>query len=45
MGIQRNVRKGKITSHFALTICTSEKLRRWLKGRIAWEMGRKRTGK
>ncbi len=47
MSIRRNIRHGKYTAADALKTVgkdASPKLVRWLKGRIAWNMGRKRTG-
>lgn len=49
--IRRNVRKGRITPQAALERLReqdpepSPRIVRWLKGRTAWAMGRKRTGK
>lgn len=45
--VRRNVRLRKVTAAAALEAVGPDakpKLVRWLKGRVAWAMGRKRTG-
>lgn len=54
MSLRRSVRKGRVSAAMALSYLTgplaggrkaTPKVVAWLKGRIAWEAGRKRTGK
>lgn len=49
--IRRNIRRRRFTATYVMYVFDktgvemTPKLERWLMGRIAWEAGRKRTGK